>query len=163
VGYDRPTAAGKRFNAQIAALAKMELRVGFNESKAGYGFNHEAVAADDYEDGPAVAEVAAWNELGTPGTPPRPFMRQSIDNNTGRIKTMCSLQLQELVNGVKTADEIMRAIGALQVGLIQHEIRSGGFAANAPATIKRKKSDKPLIDTGHMRQSVHYVIKQKGG
>ena len=30
------------------------------------------------------------------------------------------------------------------------------------ATIKRKGSDKPLIDTGTMRQSVHYVIEKKG-
>ena len=33
---------------------------------------------------------------------------------------------------------------------------------NAPSTIRKKKSDKPLIDTGKMRQSVKYVIRKKG-
>ena len=34
---------------------------------------------------------------------------------------------------------------------------------NAPSTIRKKGSDKPLIDTGRLRQSVNYVIKPKGG
>lgn len=34
-----------------------------------------------------------------------------------------------------------------------------GWAPNAPATIKAKGSDKPLIDTGALRQAITYVVK----
>ena len=45
---------------------------------------------------------------------------------------------------------------------MQQEIVDGGFVANKPSTIKKKKSEQPLIDTGHMRQSVDFVIKERG-
>lgn len=48
------------------------------------------------------------------------------------------------------------------MGLVQEKIESGSYEPNAPSTIRKKKSDKPLIDTGRMRQSVKYVIRKKG-
>ena len=47
-------------------------------------------------------------------------------------------------------------------GLVQETIKEGEFSPNAPSTIKKKGSDKPLIDTGHMRQSVMTVVDRKG-
>lgn len=35
---------------------------------------------------------------------------------------------------------------------------SNGWAPNAPATIARKGSSKPLIDTGEMRRSITHVV-----
>jgi len=37
------------------------------------------------------------------------------------------------------------------------------FPPHPPETKKQKGSDKPLIDTGRMRQSINYVIQEKGG
>ena len=34
-----------------------------------------------------------------------------------------------------------------------------GWAPNAPSTIKAKGSDKPLIDTGALRQAITYVVR----
>jgi len=179
-GHDKITPEGKKFFKQIAELKKLQVRIGFTESKSGHGKNHESVSAKDYEDGETVAEVAMWNELGTSGKypiPSRPFMRQSVDKNESTSRKMCELQIQAIARGA-TAEEALKAIGALQVGLVQNEIRNGGFAKNAPITIeggwiwtssgkpfyiKPKKSAKPLIDEGRLRQSVHYVIQAKGG
>ena len=36
-----------------------------------------------------------------------------------------------------------------------------GWAENAPATIARKGSDKPLIDTGAMRKAIVYVVRDE--
>ncbi|MBY6921870.1 hypothetical protein HYH30_19035, partial [Clostridium botulinum] len=36
---------------------------------------------------------------------------------------------------------------------------SNNWAENSAETIKRKDSDKPLIDTGELRKSITYVIK----
>jgi hypothetical protein len=34
-----------------------------------------------------------------------------------------------------------------------------GFAPNSPSTIRRKGSDKPLIDTGAMRKAITFVVE----
>jgi len=196
--------SGKWFFKQIEELKKLQVRVGFTSGKHGRGKQHEPVNAKDYDKGPTVAEIAAWNEFGTSGKhpiPKRPFISQSVDKNRGRINAMCKAQLQGIAKGKKTAKDALQALGALQVGLVQNEIREGGFVKNAESTIrakvnrnkKLKKSvteaeikanlrndrvitkgknkgkvvkggalTKPLIDTGRMRQSVHYVIKPKG-
>jgi hypothetical protein len=166
-GYDRITPAGKKFYAELAELKKLQAKIGWSASKAGRGQRNEPVAADDYvnkkikKKGPTVAEVAAWNEFGTEHAPPRPFLRQSIDNNRANINAMGNAQLVKICRGEQTAQGALSALGAMQVGLVQKTIRDGDFEPNAPATIKRKGSDKPLIDTGRMRQSVHYVVAPK--
>ena len=159
---DTLTPEGRRLFAELQKLAKLEVQAGFTIDKSGYGESDNSVSAEDYPEGPTVAEVAAWNEFGTEHIPPRPFMRQSVDKYESQIKTMCSEQLKAIAEGSATADEALRAIGALQVGLIQHEIGFGGFVKNADSTIRQKDSSQPLIDEGRMRQSVHYVVKTKG-
>ena len=162
------TPQGKKFFAELEKLAELEVQVGFTADKKGYNESHSSVDASDYSDGTTVAEVAAWNEFGTKnadGTqriPERPFLRQSVDKYESQITAMVKQQLKAVASG-ETADKALRAIGALQVGLIQHEIRNGGYEANAESTIKLKKSSTPLIDEGHMRQSVHYVVKPRKG
>lgn len=37
-----------------------------------------------------------------------------------------------------------------------------GWAPNAPSTIKRKGSDRPLIDTAEMRKAITYVLRKRG-
>ena len=150
VGHDKLTSEGKKFFKEIEELAKLELRVGFQRGEK-----------DD--NGADIADVAMWNELGTVNMPPRPFLRQSVDTNETTIKTMCQSQLKAIASGKRTAQEALQIIGDLQKSLIQNTILNGEFESNADATVKKKKSDRPLIDTGRMRQSVNFVIQAKGG
>lgn len=150
-GYDRLTPQGKRFFKEIDELKKLEVRVGFQHGEE-----------TDEESGADLADVAMWNELGTPHSPSRPFMRQSVDNNSSKINAMCKSQLQAIAHG-KTAREALEAIGTMQKALIQDTIRNGDFEPNAPSTIRKKKSNTPLINTGRMRQTVNYFIQPKGG
>jgi hypothetical protein len=46
--------------------------------------------------------------------------------------------------------------------LVKTKIVQGPFTPNAPSTIRKKKSARPLIHTGHMRQSIRYVVKKRG-
>ena len=184
-GYDRLTKDGKKFFKELEELKKLQVKVGFIEDGKGYGKNHEDITAKDYErennkgetEYTTVAQVAAWNELGTEYTPSRPFLRQSVDNNKDNISAMCKKQLELVSKGEATAEKALKAVGAMQVGLVQSTIRDGDFKPNAPITIKGgwirrkggkafkikgKKSERPLIDTGRMRQLVHYVIVKKG-
>ena len=159
------TKEGKRLFAELSKLGKLEVKAGFTAG-GGHGAGNEPVSADGYDNGITVAQVAAWNEFGTKHIPPRPFMRQSVDNHMPTIKKMFDTMAEKVFSGEVDADKALRAIGAMQVGLIQHEIREGDFVENAPSTKKQKGGSAsaqttPLIGTGHMRQSVHYVVKGK--
>ena len=94
--------------------------------------------------------------------PARPFFRQSYENHQSELQAVC-VQAAKIVISGGTSDDALNTIGAFAVGLVQEEIVNGNFEPNAPSTIRKKKSDKPLIDTGHMRQGIHYVKRKRGG
>lgn len=146
---DRMTPDGIKFQKMLKELADKEVRIGFQHGKA------------TEEDGTDICDVAAWNELGTVNMPSRPFLRKSVDENEGKINSFLKSKKKDLIRGV-SAEQVLKEIGIFQKDLIQEKITDGSFAPNAESTVKKKGSSKPLIDTGRMRQSVNYEIKQKG-
>ena len=146
---DTVTADGRKFQQMLKELAEKEVRVGFQHGKA------------TEEDGTDICDIAAWNELGTVHIPARPFLRMSVDDNASKIKSFLQEKKKDLVRGI-SAEQVLKEIGIFQKDLIQEKITDGSFAPNAASTVKKKGSSKPLIDTGRMRQSVNYEIKQKG-
>ncbi len=148
---DKLTPDGERFFREIKKLEKLMLRVGYQQGAA------------QEEDGTDICDVAMWNELGTARSPSRPFLAKSVDENADKINAFLKAQLKLLAQGRTTAEQIYKQIGVSQKGLIQEKIKNGDFEPNAPRTIQMKGSDKPLIDTGMMRQSVNFVITEKGG
>lgn len=149
-GWDRLTPEGERFFKQIDELREKEVFIGFQSGEV----------TDDR--GVDMAQIAMWNELGTSTSPSRPFLRMSVDENASDINDMCGKQLKSIAEG-GTAEQCLKQVGVFGVSLVQEKIVSGSYAPNAPSTVKKKGSDKPLIDTGRMRQSVKYVIRKKGG
>ena len=89
-----------------------------------------------------MAQIAMWNELGTSTAPSRPFLRKSVDENADPINAMCAQQQKSITAG----------------GTAEHSEKQIGVSS----TTRMKNSDKPLIDTGKMRQSVKYGIRKKG-
>lgn len=152
---DTLTPEGERFMKELRELAELEVRIGYQREQ-GAGTN-----TDDDKPRADLVDIAMWNELGTVNSPSRPFMRDSVDKHIPAINHMLAAQKDALLEGA-TAKDILNTIGLFQQDLIQTEIEQGDFVANAPATIKRKGSDKPLVDTGTMKNSVHYYIVKKG-
>ena len=107
-----------------------------------------------------MCDIAMWNELGTRYMPSRPFLRMSVDENEAAITKFVSNCFREYIKGGSkmSAEDLLNRLGVFQVGLVQRKIRVGVYAALSPVTIAIKGSDRPLIDTGRMRQSVHYQI-----
>ncbi len=148
-GHDRLTPEGRRFYAEMEKLRSKRVFVGFQAGKV----------TDDR--GVDMAQIAAFNELGTSDIPARPFLRKTMEDSEDDIQAFCEERVQEIVEG-GTAEDALKQLGVYGKSLIQAKIKDGTWKPNAPSTIKKKKSDKPLIDTGRMRQSVNYVIKEKG-
>lgn len=118
----------------------------------------------NYEDGTSVAYVAAIQEFGAPAVniPPRPFIRPTVKSQKENwIKTIKG-GIPEVVLGKKTAFDVLDLVGIQASADIQTTISSIYSPPNSPATIKRKGSAKPLIDTGLMLASVTNGVNKKG-
>lgn len=147
LGKFQLTAEGEKVLSELGAMNGKRIDVGFLQD------------APAYPDGTSVIDVAAFNEYGNSRTPPRPFMLQAWEARESELENACTGALTLVSNGSYTAEQAANLVGAVWVGVIQQEIRDGDFAPNAPMTIQRKGSSHPLIDTGHMWQSIHYEVK----
>lgn len=108
-----------------------------------------------------LAVIAAIHEFGLGDMPQRSFLRSAYDENLPVIDKMIQRVANGAVFGLGT-NAALNKLGNVVQGMVQRKIVDGPFVPNSPATIKRKKSSKPLIDTGHLRQSIRYVIERKG-
>ncbi len=151
---DRWTKEGEQFMRQLRELAELEVRIGYQSDQGSSG------GADDDKPRADLVDIAMWNELGTVNIPSRPFMRDSVDKHRTAIEHALMAQEGALRKGA-TARKVLETIGIFMKDLMQTEIEQGDFVANNPETIKRKGSDKPLIDTGTLKNSVNFWITKK--
>lgn len=115
------------------------------------------------EDGTPVAMVAAVHEYGSPsqGIPERPFLRVAVQKNRIKYVRLNRINLVKMLRGQMSIEQALGQLGEMAKGDVQTEIRSGDFAPLKPATIKRKGSSRPLIDTGQMVQSIAWELGDK--
>ena len=136
----------KQLIEQIKASGEKAVYVGFPAE-----FNEKVEGSDNFN----LASLAAVLEFGNERIPSRPFLRQTLAENQEKY-TALFVKLFE--SGV-SIDQIYEQIALIAQGDVQQNIVNGKWTANAPSTIKRKKSSKPLIDTGKLRQSVRGIVK----
>ena len=112
-----------------------------------------------------LADIAMFNEFGhlvrggSYSVIPRPFMRRSFDKNIGQIVRKQQKLQSDVFEGSKTEIQALDKLGEYFRGRVFSIFRTGGFAPNAPSTIKKKGSSTPLIDDGHLRQSIHHEVR----
>jgi hypothetical protein len=107
----------------------------------------------------ALAMVAAVHEFGYPegGIPERSFLRSGIHEGIPKFNRLNEANLRAGVLGGKTIEESLDMLGVVAAGEVKRKIRNGPFAPLKPATIARKGSSKPLIDSGQLIQSITFV------
>ena len=120
------------------------------------------IQAGAVNEGLQVAEYAAWNEFGTRSIPARPFMRNYVDNNTDRLIRLMANGVTQIALGNATTMGLLNTLGLEMQSGIKRSITGGDFAPNAPYTVQKKGSNKPLIDTGVMLNSVTFAIRNAG-
>lgn len=111
------------------------------------------------------ATLLAIMEHGSPvkNIPPRELLRPVLEKHIDKIKEYFNEIYKCLLEGnEKGADALMTRL-ALQVETWgkSYFTEDNGWAPNSPITIKRKGSDKPLIDTGSLRQSIKGIYSKK--
>lgn len=108
--------------------------------------------------GLSIAEIARANEYGTKTIPARSFMRSTYDENLPRLNRIIGKEYDKILAGKSTVKRSLDAVGLYMQGLIQQKIRAIRSPPNAPSTIKRKGSSKPLIDFGQMISAVTHEV-----
>lgn len=102
------------------------------------------------------------HEHGSPlwHSPPRPVLEPAMENNKEKIAEL----MKDAANVALDGENVTPALN--EVGMQGQNIARDWFtdprnkwAPNSEDTIKRKGSDKPLIDSGEMRKAITYVIK----
>lgn len=109
--------------------------------------------------------------------PPRPFMQQTREKaETGRFASLMALYYRAVSEGKLKAEKAIKALGMAYEGEMKQIFLTGVFAPNSgltinggwmrnhksgkPFKVKGKGSSRPLIDTGHLRQSItNKVVK----
>lgn len=106
--------------------------------------------------------IAAVHEFGTEDIPERSFIRNTVDLKAAEIQKTMEKQVSLIPVGRVTTEGALERLGLFVKGLIQKRISQGIPPPLKQATIDRKGSSKPLVDTGQLRASVLHEVR-KGG
>lgn len=156
---------GRKFEQALRDIARR-----LNKGALQVGFMENAI----YPDGKKVAMIAAIQEFGAPGAgiPPRPFFRNMIAAKSAEWPEAIA---KTLIKSKYDVNLTLNRVGEAIKGQLQQSIRDLTSPPLKPATIIRKGGTagmvfnpkkrstfpaKPLIDTGHMLDSVTYRIKK---
>lgn len=140
----------KEIQQRIIELSKKQIVVGVIDSST-------------REDGLTNADLLAIHEFGSvkQGIPERPVMRTTIANNKQVISDALSKKVAECLKGDLSADEAYSHVGIVAKNAVLDTFNSNHFAPNKLNTIKRKGSSKQLIDTGALRASINFEVRNR--
>lgn len=97
--------------------------------------------------------------------PPRPLVEPAIEAK-GNIEPIQDALKEAATAALKGKPEEAKRAMRMAGMLAQNAVRAwftdprNNWAPNAPSTIKRKGSNRPLIDLGEMRKAVTYVLDE---
>lgn len=133
---------GKRYSQ--ASLAGMRVKIGLPKGAA------------DYPDGTSVIMVGAVNEFGSDDgdIPERSFLRSAMRRFKRQHNALIVKLAKAVTSGNQSPEIALGQLGTVAASHVQDQIRDTTSPPNAPSTIKAKGSSHPLIDTGHLIQSI---------
>ncbi|MGY6772094.1 hypothetical protein [Gallibacterium sp. ZY190522] len=110
------------------------------------------------ESGSNLVDIAIWNEFGTEKIPSRPFIRQCFADHQGLVEQ----HLQRIVLSVTKGSDLrleLANLGQLYEDKQRETLRDYPWQPNAKATVKRKKSSKPLIHYRLLSKAIRYQVE----
>ena len=135
------------------------------EAKSGPGLKVKVglpVGSQPYPDGTSVIMVGIVHEFGSEDgvIPERSFLRAAMADNADYINLLIAELARTVTSGQRGTRTALELLGTEAASLVQDTIRALRDPPNKAATIRQKGSSNPLIDTGHLLQSItHQVIE----
>ena len=152
-------AVWRTLRRKLLLASDAHVRVGVLGSKGG------DAAVDG---GFTVVELAAVHEFGSPanGIPERSFIRRTMADKADELGKVCARLAEKVVTDkAMTVGRALDTLGAYASAQVKKTITVGRLLEpNAPSTIAAKGSDRPLVDTGRLVQSITWqVMNNRGG
>lgn len=131
--------------------------------KVGVVAEHGAGDAVSDSDGDInMAELASVHEYGSPaaGIPARSFIRRTFVEQEGELAKFCAKATERVFEGKVTEERALDLIGAWSAAQVKKTIARGPHIPPPlkPATVKAKGSTRPLVDTGHLANSINHAV-----
>lgn len=152
--------------AQMDRLTRRHVLVGVPAENA----PRDAEAAAQSEGPLSNAALAYIHDNGAPeaNIPARPFLRRGVSSAMPKVAdTLAKGARLALAGDAGAADKALTSAGLRAQREVQKEITDGEFAPLAEATLRARRArgrtgEKPLLDTGQLRRSITYVVRDKG-
>jgi hypothetical protein len=114
---------------------------------------------------------AVFVKKGTPGAygvtkaheitiPERSFLRAAFDKNVRKYAKLLERGARQMAAGRSSAKQVLGILGEVSVSDTVNLINAGIPPPNRPATIKRKGSSKPLIDTAQLKGAIKAKVSK---
>ena len=137
---------------KLGDAAKRGVRVGVLSNKGG----------TEQNDGITMIELAAIHEFGSPaaGIPKRSFLVDTFKGNQRDMQAFTLKLAKGIILNRFSHLKALEMLGLWGVNQIKNRITTGkGIEPkNADATIAKKKSDRPLIDTGRLVNAINHEV-----
>lgn len=110
-----------------------------------------------YPDGTSVIMVGAVHEFGSParGIPQRSYLRTTVKAERRSYKELFKKLSKKIVKKDITLSKALNILGLR----VQTDVREKITTLSLPPL--RSRSGNPLVDTGHLRQSIIYKVDDK--
>lgn len=150
----------KEMQAHTAEMLKVMKEI---KRKAAFvGLPAEKVGEKIYGDGRSVIATGATHEYGYGPIPQRSFLRAPFDIKRKELDEGIAKQFEAVTNGSASVDTGLGRVGVLATNVSKGAFTSRGYGTwpdITDETKQRKGSDQVLIDTGILRGSITWVIR----
>lgn len=103
--------------------------------------------------GDTIYDIALANHEGHGDVPARPFIRQYMQDNQVELRQYIDEIAKVIMNDGDVLSVCKKIEQEIRDGIVQ-KIDNKEYVPNAESTIRRKKSDTPLVDSGILRGSI---------
>lgn len=105
-----------------------------------------------------VAGVGFANEFGTETIPERSFLRSTTQSSKKQIVSLIKKLRKKVHDGSMGQKQALGLLGAFISDEVKKKIVAIKSPPNAPATIAKKGSSNPLVDTGQLKNSITWEV-----
>ena len=119
--------------------------------------------SQNHSEGITVFQIGMIHEFGAPekNIPRRSFIRVPIENNIKEITKLIENNHKLVSENSMSAKVALDRIGLKAQNTIKKSFRDNDWKANSRATVKRKGSSRPLINTGQLVGSISYIVEKE--
>jgi hypothetical protein len=157
-------------NANLDFISKRSVAVGWvdgNKKHSDYKSGKKHAKGEQ----PSLAQIARILNYGTAPQfkpdgsiqqriPARPFMEVLRSEYGDYLNKVATEQAKKIIAGTANSADFFRVFGTRAKGALKRAmLQSGRYAPNAPSTVRRKGSSRPLFDTGTLINSADYEVR----